>query len=191
MKSLPLDLDMLLRTVAYHYAEMHHAPDTLRVEASYDAFKRSLLWQWDVLVSFVSVEFVEVDPYASSSAMFEDIWKRSRLRVYVSAELPINHPLVDIHRPTGQTFNTVFRAIHDGLAHYPGLHSFGPLGEFRAFKAHARMLGTDYLAIMALATETLGQNAYYHCGPLPGTFAPQKAGILPSSIVAMALKLSV
>jgi hypothetical protein len=151
-------------------------------ERCYVALCRELLAQFDVLRAFVDVQFTESDPYANSASMFVDLQHYRTLRVFAGGEpIPAYHMLSSIALPSGHTYNHVFRAVHDGLAHYPGRYSFGPIGEYRAFLAHARLLSPD--AIRALATETLGQNAYYN---VHKAYAPQKFALLPQALIMRA-----
>ncbi len=166
--------------------------DTLRC---YAALCRELSAQFEVLQAFIPVYFTAADPYKTSQEMFADIsgaaaagrWDyTARLRVFTGGE-PIAPSHMFSHRAliTGENYNLVFRAVHDGLAHYPGKHSFSALGEFRAFLAHARLLSPD--AVRAVATETLGQNAYYN---VHGKYAPQKFALLPPALIARAFTLA-
>jgi hypothetical protein len=184
-------LSAFLLRVAAEYDTLSHTPEDTRVRASYDALCDALAGQFSRLASEVQIRFTAVDPYPTSAAMFDDI-HAGRLSVYTVADLPHRHPMLRVHPATAQTYNVIFRAVHDGLAHYPGRHTFGYRGEFAAFKAHCRLMAGNVPAMHALATETLGQNAWYNFGPKPGKaygkiFAPQKAALLPWSIVRQAL----
>lgn len=138
---------------------------------------------------------------SASSAMFADIDRR-KLRVFRGASIPQSHPMA--HRLDSReaniacalltptpiapvTINDIFRAVHDGLAHYPGRHSFGMIGEFKAYKAHTLFLSP--LARWAVATETLAQSACYYRGPNPGVYAPQKATLLPLGLIEMTVEV--
>ncbi len=161
----------------------------------YAALCRELSAQFDVLRAFIPVYFTAADPYKNSAEMFADIsgaaaagrWDYTpRLRVFTGGEpIAAGHMFSHVALRTGETYNHVFRAVHDGLAHYPGRHSFSALGEYRAFLAHARLLSPD--AIRALATETLGQNAYYN---VHGKYAAQKFALLPPALIARAFTLA-
>lgn len=158
---------------------------------AYRKLQTALRAQFDILGAFVEVRTSATDPYATSADMFADIARNRALTVYTSAELPAGHPMADlaIAGDSPLSWNTVFRAVHDGLAHYPGRHSFGAKGEWRAFQAHARLIGdSDVSALHALFTETLAQNAWYQTF---GTFAPQKPVLMPWNLVARALALEV
>lgn len=190
-----LRLPAYLARVAAEYDQLHHEPHTPIVRLAYAALCEALAVQFNVLSSLMAVRFTTVDPYPSSAAMFADC-DQERLSVYTVADLPINHPLAMTHEDTGQTYNSIFRAVHDGLAHYPERFPFNYRGEFAAFKAHARMLAGNVPAIHALATETLGQNAWYNFGRencrqralgLAPHYAPQHASLLPWYTVREAL----
>ena len=174
-----MDLEHYLRYVASEYERAEHRPNDAYTRFCYYTLKRDLWAQFDVLKVFARVTFTATDPYGGSREMFESLGRGS-LSVYNVADIPSDHPFAE-RAPNGETFNTIFRAVHDGLAHYPERNSFGKLGEFKAFRAHCRLLGRD--AQRALFTETVGQNAWYHFGPLAEHgrryFAEQKATILP------------
>lgn len=186
------DIHRLLRRVAAEQHTLIHTPDELAARKAYAALTDALSAQYDILSQFVNVEFTDRDPYPTSAQMFGDIAYRHRLKVYTVAELPAHHPFGAIHVSTGQTFNSIFRAVHDGLAHYPNRFTFGPVGEFQAFQAHARLLQGNTGAIHALATETLGQNAWFNFGPRshenPKPYAPQVTGLLPWLLIVEALE---
>ena len=147
-------LEHLLRTVSAAYSTLRHQPEAPHVRLAYSTLRIELWQQFQRLTRDIQVMFTTTDPYATSLAMFDDIYLRRQLRVYSAADLPTGHPLLE-RAPNGLPYNLIFRAVHDGLAHYPGRHSFSMRGEFRAFKAHCRMLSLD--AQWAVATETLGQ----------------------------------
>jgi hypothetical protein len=187
-----LHLPAFLSRVAAEYDTLSHRPHDTDVRQGYLALCEALDAQFTTLLGLMAVRFTTVDPYPTSGAMFDGIERTHTLDVYTAADLPINHPLAMTHEATGQTFNSIFRAVHDGLAHFPGRHTFGYRGEFAAFKAHARMLAGNVPAIHALATETLGQNAWYNfsrrnLGNVRKQFAPQYAALLPWSTVRQAL----
>jgi hypothetical protein len=189
-----LRLPAFLSRVAAEYDTLSHTPENPAVRAPYDALCDALAVQYAQLSALVQIRFTAVDPYPSSVAMFDDL-AHGRLSVYTVADLPSDHPFTR-RNVNGQTYNSIFRAVHDGLAHFPGLHPFSYRGEFAAFKAHARMLAGNVPAIHALATETLGQNAWYNFSKRntafvrfgsPKVFAPQYAALLPWGTVREAL----
>lgn len=183
-RPIPADLATLYRMVEPAYTAMPDDSDAAIVRHAYRALGQELTAQLDLLRAFVSVTFTSEDPYPTSVAMFDDIYLRRNMRVYTSNGPTFPHAFAHVEPTSGQTYNSVFRAVHDGLAHYPGRFGFGPLGEHRAFLAHARILSP--LATLALATETLGQNAFYY---VHGTFAPQKFNLLPREVIAQALQV--
>lgn len=184
-------LPEFLSRCAEVFGSLRHTPNAEDTRVSYRSLMRALDLQFDILRAFVNVEFSTVDPYGNSALMFADIASAHRLTVYTYADLPADHPLNLIHN-CGQTYNSVFRAVHDGLAHFPERLTFGPIGEFRAFQAHAKLIGPSSPALRALATETLGQNAWYNFGPRthesPRPFAPQIAAAFPSGTLDAALR---
>lgn len=184
-----MTLDDYLRTVASVYESARHAPKDAYTRHCYYQLKRDLWAQFNVLNAFTRVTFTTTDPYGSSREMFESL-DRGSLSVYSVADIPSDHPFSE-RAPNGETFNSVFRAVHDGLAHYPERNSFGKLGEFKAFLAHCRLLGWD--SQRALFTETIGQNAWYHFGPKlldRRAFAEQKVTILPFPLFATHERIS-
>jgi hypothetical protein len=184
-------LDALLQDVAQAYEALEHSPQQVQTALAYRQLTGQLYAQFEVLRAFVAVNFSDRDPYLSSAHMFANIEKRRWFSVYTVAEMPEDHPFAAVSPYEGQVVNSIFRAVHDGIAHYPGRHSFGKVGEFRAFQAHCRLLTP--VARMALATETLGQNAWYHYGrkETPEMYAPQKAALLPPEMIRRALELEV
>lgn len=110
----------------------------------------------------------------------------------------MNHPLL---KPTGREIdgrkllaNDEFRIVHDYFGHVKEGVGFRADGEFNAYRVHKPMYSP--LAQKALATETLGQNAYVNYGPngaknrtanaAETEYAPQKAGILPEHVIRSA-----
>jgi len=183
-RTIPADLTELYRAVELAYSAMPDDTDCGIVRHAYRAFGQELTAQLDLLKAFVSVSFTSDDPYPTSGAMFEDIARNRSMRVYTSNGPSFPHAFAHVEPTSGQTYNSIFRAVHDGLAHFPQRNAFGPIGEHRAFLAHARILSPA--AVQALATETLGQNAFYY---VHGTFAPQKFGILSAELIARALEV--
>ena len=225
---MTLTLLNLLQRIATVYDTLTHSPHDTVVIRAYAAFKTALLTQYRAIP--YRVLFVDTDPYLDSADMFRKVEASGILQVYTGGELPENHPM---HKPMhcpcchsnaftvvgcpdcgsepigriGQstpTYNHIFRAIHDALIHIPNRFSFGPVGEFKAFQAHAKMLVSpfgaqwakgswvgDSEALRALATETLAQSARFNTIGNAKTFAPQKACLLPDSLIVEALELEV
>ena len=163
-----------------------HAPDAFEVRLAYDALKRETLAQFEALMSTGwSFSFSNVDPYANSQELRDDAKNRSS-RVYTGGDLPADHPLAEM-TSHGQSYNTLFRAIHDVLGHVATGTGFGPSGELCAFQEHAKAFSGE--ALPALMAETYAQNAFVNFGPhnpqkLPASlrpFADQKAYAFPIS----------
>lgn len=183
-------LTPFLQETADAYGRLSHTPAEPRTRYAYRRLTAEL-WQQFTALKLV-IRFTNVDPYETAAQLFDDV-SNGFLSVYRYADLPAGHPLA-IAAPNGETFNSIFRAVHDAIGHYGiGLaeptYDFTPLGEFHAYRRHARTLSLP--ACYAVATETLGQNAYLHFGPTSGQFATQKAGILPLSLITRSLALEV
>jgi hypothetical protein len=188
-----LRLPAFLTRVASEYDALPHVPHDATVRVCYDALCEALDAQFATLSGLVDIRFTAVDPYPTAQHMFNDVGNHSRLYVFTGSDMPDNHPLQAGSR-YGFTYNELFRAIHDGLAHFPERNNFSAYGEFRAFRAHCRLLAGNVRAMHALATETLGQNAWCNFGEVNRNleqvdqrFAEQKAGLLPWSTVRQAL----
>lgn len=158
------------------YACMAHTPHARDVWRAYSMLS-SELWQQFARLP-MHVTFTDTDPYATSHEM-HTACDRGHLAVYRGADLPDAHPLSFL-APNGETFNSIFRAVHDGMAHRFGRYGFGVEGELCAFRVHWHSLLLTPPAQHALATETLGQTAVY---ARTKTFAAQKAGLLPLSLI--------
>lgn len=171
-----------LALVAKAYRSLVHSPTNALVLAAYAALTEELWQQFEVLSKAYTFVFTDVDPYGSSGAMFAELDMVRTLRVYTVVDMPADHPFARL-APNGQTFNSIFRAVHDALAHYPNRYSFSAAGELAAFREHCRFLSP--LARWAVATETLGQNAYYQTHK---RYAPQIADLLPAVLVDDAIK---
>lgn len=176
-----------MRKIARAYAEMESRPGNPEVRAAYERFASEVFDQWEFVKGRVRVEFTAGDPYPDSATMLADVRDNRRLRVYTGGE---PHPILGqiVHPETGESANSVFRAVHDYFGHAREGNSFGENGEFNAYFDHKRMFGP--LAARALATETLAQNAYFNRAPAnegkpnrEKQFAPQKAGLLPDELV--------
>lgn len=180
-----MNLATFLPYAAKHYDALpidDSSPETLRC---YAALCRELRAQYDVLSSFVDIDFVSEDPYPDACAMFSDL-SAHHLSVYTGGSpLPPSHPFARVALPCGATYNHVFRAVHDGLAHYPLRNDFSAQGELAAFIAHAALFSPD--AIRAVATETIGQQGYLRTF---GDYAPQKFALLPPHVVLNAFMLA-
>jgi len=174
--------------IAKIYDEAKHDPSDPRVKAAYDALKSETLAQFHHLRDDLGLKFKPQaeDPYKSAGEMMDDIKKNNQLKVYSTAdELPKDHPLSEVAPGTGgQTYNTVFRWVHDAMGHAAGGNDFSENGEKSATEAHAQMYSDT--ARPAMRAETEGQTSWFFHNPKvvageahPGEFAPQKATILP------------
>lgn len=159
--------------------------------AAYEQFGRETLDQYEYLRAR-GIEMVpwagEGQPYADSEDMIEDLRENNRLFYYKTlnpqeaasfgsdpeafrAALKKNPLLRDSGievrdsegEPYRQTYNDLFRAVHDILGHGPEGFQFGPRGEENAYRSHAVMFSP--LARRAMATETRGQNSWVNFGP--------------------------
>lgn len=187
------DLPTFLSQVAWAYERLEHRPNAYHVRYPYQMLCAELWSQYQQLQQTIDFRFTETDPYDKYSDMFTDMDRRV-LYVYTYHDMPSTHPLTG-SAPNGESWNNIFRAVHDALAHYPERNDFTYRGEFRAFQAHCRLLSP--VARYAIATETLGQNSALHFGRhahLPLSIRPyteQKADILPLPLIhaALAVKL--
>ena len=172
------------------YEAMPHEPTHAYVIASYAAFKRTILKQWEQLREGGLVFIASKDdPYTSSAEMMEDVLVRQQLRVFADngATMPDDHPMrerVDAGVDGFGVFNDLFRGVHDVMGHVVSGGSFGPKGEKRAWQSHRDTMPT--LAHNALWCETRGQNAWTNFAPghsvlpLPARpFPEQKSGLVP------------
>lgn len=188
MPALSLATVSHLRDVARAYDDLAHAPERPEVLRAYLALAFDLQAQWNTLVCAIDVEFTDADPYRTSQELFDDVRARGAMRVYTGSDLPVNHPMACIY-VAGRPLNLIFRAIHDAI-HCDTRASFGPAGELRAFQEHAARL-TTWDSVRALATETLGQNAWVNFGPRsaerPRIYAEQKATLLPDALIVRAI----
>jgi hypothetical protein len=176
-----------LRAVALIHENARHAPADLTVSVAYRFFCEDILSQYAHLLEArgISFTFTDTDPYQSSADMRADL-AEGKLRVYTLADLPSDHPLAQ-QTPFGQSYNVLFRAVHDVYGHGDTGSGFGPMGELAAFREHAKRFRA--LSISALAAETLAQSAWVNFGPhnpekLPPSerpYAEQKAYAFPIS----------
>lgn len=169
----------LPRTIAQWYHSTPDASADANVQAHYASFKAQCFNQYAALIrDGLTVVWQDENPYASSKAMFANV------RAGVLCVLRSDGPA---HGALNADDNTVFRTVHDYYGHYLGRNSFGPKGELAAFHAHAKMF--TGAAVLALATETLGQNSWVNYGPhshlkpAERPYAPQKAILFPSSLI--------
>ncbi len=119
------------------------------------------------------------------------------MNVFTGGEPRGDHPLAERITDPLETYNNVFRAVHDVFGHAQGVErfgnehgganlDFGHHGEDHAFRNQAAMYSP--LARRALASETRGQNAAFHFGPngpqnrqkpAGAIYPEQKAALMP------------
>lgn len=100
----------------------------------------------------------EAASFGSDPAKFEEAFKKNPLIADVGIEVLDSEGV-----PYRQTYNDLFRAVHDIFGHGAEGFQFGPRGEENAYRSHAVMFSP--LARSAMATETRGQNSWVNYGP--------------------------
>jgi hypothetical protein len=191
-----------LTKIAADYDKMPHNPNDPAVKASYDALTKETLAQWQAIKkSGLKVDFIkpgQPDPYAASPRLaIEDAQKNNHMWVYptesgfgTESAAAKDHPLLKDsgEKINGQpaTVNDIFRIVHDYFGHAAEGNGFRADGEFNAWRLHNAMYSPA--ARPALASETLGQNAWVNYGPhgeanrtassANTKFADQKAGLM-------------
>lgn len=172
-----------LRAIAAAYNSLPAGPPKDgRAFYAYAAFLAEVNRQFAALP--LTVFWTQSEPYDSPDAMFRDIECKRWVTVFTGGD---PHPFLTPEE------NARFRAVHDYYGHYAhgaknrfGVEMADPEGEFKAWRAHARMFSRD--AVPALTAETLGQNCWVNYGPsahLPASqrpFAAQKANLLPTEL---------
>lgn len=184
------------------YQRLPHNPNHPKVKASYEQFKRETLAQY-LHLKALGVHFEPWlkpgQPYTNSQEMREDVAKNGHLFYFPtineheeSFSGPKDNPLLErtgeVAHGYNQTYNDLFRAVHDYFGHAVHGHQFGPQGELRAWVEHAKMFSP--LARPALSMETHGQNSWVNFGPhkpqgLPASqrpYAEQKTNVLPEKL---------
>jgi hypothetical protein len=134
---------------------------------SYSELKGVLLGQYRILQEFgISFEFVDEDPYKTSTQMFNDLWNQSKIKVFTGGVMGCWHPLSELLEERGDnfvTYNSIFRAVHDVVGHGLRRLPFSHGGEFAAWKVHRDTFRVKHpAACLALALETRCQNAWYN-----------------------------
>lgn len=185
-------------------------PDNHAAVAAYDALTKETMAQYQAAkAAGLKVDFIkpgQADPYAASPRLaIEDLKNNNHMWVYPTdsgfggdttpqKEITNPHPLL---RDSGETIsgqpakiNDIFRVVHDYFGHGAEGNGFRADGEYNAWRQHNAMYSDA--AKPALASETLGQNAWVNFGPhgeanrtasTAGTiFADQKAGLMPESV---------
>ncbi|MGH3503709.1 MAG: hypothetical protein ACRDQA_22865 [Nocardioidaceae bacterium] len=191
--------------VADAFESMEHKPNDPEVKEAYQALKDETMAQYNALTrGGYEYHFYPEgeDPYSNTprEAVY-DLTHNKSMFVFPTigpdggfgedAEKYPGHPLLEKVPGVqwdGQdvTYNDMFRAVHDSMAHSKEGVGFGPRGEDNAYRQHAAMYSDK--ARKALASETRGQNTWVNFGPHAEhnkrdprntIFAAQKAGILP------------
>lgn len=179
------------KKIADAYDAAKHDPSDPKVKKAYDAFKKETLDQWNFLKSKgVKMEpwAREGQPYKNSAEMQADV-EKGHLFYYTGGDMPADHPM-GAKIPSGETYNEIFRAVHDYFGHTKDGNQFGPRGEENAWRAHSVMYGPE--ARKAMTAETRGQNSWVNYGPkgefnranpTKTVYAEQKAALLPDEFV--------
>lgn len=159
-----LDHD-LCRELATYTATARHTPEHETVALSYDIFKRDLFDQYMALLALgVRFEFTESDPYETFTDLKKAYDNGETIRIFNGGEpLPSSHPFAAIEPTTGQTYNVIFRAVHDILGHCWYGNEFTPLGEENAVRSHYSFCSGG--SLNALICETRCQNSFVAFGP--------------------------
>jgi hypothetical protein len=177
------------KRIAAAYDLAKHNPNEPSVKASYEAFKKETLAQYEYLKS-KGIKFdpwgKDQQPYQSSAEMLKDVRDNKHLGFYQGGDMPADHPLAEKVAGTDLTYNDVFRAVHDYFGHAKEGVGFGPRGEENAWRSHSQMYSD--LARGAMTAETRGQNSWVNFGPhgehnqanpKETKYAEQKATLLP------------
>jgi len=187
------------RRLARAYEDVEHDPGDGRVSASYEAFNRETLDQFNDLKAkgYVFEPWDnEGQPYADVAEMAQDLAENRHLYFFktegTTTEMPDDHPMKQTAPGTGGLlYNDVFRAVHDVYGHAKDGYGFDIEGEENAWRSHSQMYSD--LSRGAMTTETRGQSTWVGYGPHGRSnrkaiedgrkgdiqFAPQKAGLLP------------
>jgi hypothetical protein len=143
------------------------------IREAYAAMAAEVEEQYRLLVDEmkIKIEFVDFDPYADFFEMRKDYLDNQRLLIMRTA-VTGSHPFFTDEQ------NDKFRAVHDAFGHLATGRAFDRHGEEAAYQAHRTMFSDK--AVLALATETRGQNQYLLDR---GEFGPQKLIILPDEMI--------
>jgi len=173
----------------YETAEVNY--DDPKMLAAYRQFGKETLDQYKYLVDqgYEMIPWAgKGQPYADSADMIEDLRNNKRLYYYKTVnpeeansfgsnpeafrEAMRKNPLLEDTgievldsegNPYKQTYNDLFRGVHDILGHGAEGFQFGPQGEENAYRSHAVMFSP--LARQAMATEPRAQNSWVNFGP--------------------------
>ena len=194
------------KIIANAYGAMKHDPNHPQVKAAYNAFIGETKNQFkDLIASGLKISKIQPgqeNPYKTSKDLHNDLATNNHMWYFPTeqgfgseGETPKDHPMLQpagINHGGHQLLNNdAMRIVHDVNGHFKGgQSSFGPRGEHQAFLTHKKMYSP--LAQKALASETLGQSSTVNFGPHAAhnkahpektIYAPQKAGLLPDSII--------
>lgn len=181
-----VDKDKRAAEIADDYAKMKHDPNDPEVKKSYKALVDDVKKQWNYAKDKMGIKMepTDQDPYKSYEEMKDDVDKNKTMKVWRGGNpLPEDHPLAKVDPDTGETYNTMFRAVHDIFGHVAQDHDFSEPGEESAWNVHRQMMNPE--AVPAMTTETRGQTSWFYNnegvrgGEPLGKFADQKAGLLP------------
>lgn len=185
-----VDPDFAKRLADWYETAKVNYDDPKMLEA-YRQFGKETLDQYKYLVDqgYEMIPWAgKGQPYADSADMIEDLRKNKRLYYYKTVnpeeansfgsnpeafrEAMRKNPLLEDTgievldsegNPYKQTYNDLFRGVHDILGHGAEGFQFGPQGEENAYRSHAVMFSP--LARQAMATETRSQNSWVNFGP--------------------------
>ena len=173
----------------FETAEVNY--DDPKMLAAYRQFGKETLDQYKYIVDqgYEMIPWAgKGQPYADSADMIDDLRNNKRLYYYKTInpeesnsfgsnpqafqEALRKNPLLEDAgvevldsegNPYRQTYNDLFRGVHDILGHGAEGFQFGPRGEENAYRSHAVMFSP--LARQAMATETRTQNSWVNFGP--------------------------
>jgi hypothetical protein len=181
VKDNKLEVDPRSKEIARAYDDMKHDPNNPEVKKSYAALIDDVKKQWDTLTKAgIKLEPQDEDPYKSYDEMKKDFNDNKRMKVFRGGEeLPTDHPLAKVDPKTGETYNVMFRAVHDAVGHLLHDNDFSEKGESNAFDTHRQTMSKE--AIPAMTTETKAQVASFFNND--NKFPEQKSGLLPDRLV--------
>lgn len=194
------------KEIADAYDAMKDDPTDPKVAASYAALIRETKAQYRAIErTGLKIQFIPpgmTDPYATSPRLaIIDANQNNHLWVFptdsgfgVLNEAQAKHPLLADSgiMLDGKMLknNDLFRVVHDYFGHIAEGNGFRAQGEYNAWRIHSRMFSPE--AQGALASETLGQNAWVNFGPhakanegasgANTVYADQKTGLMDPSV---------
>jgi hypothetical protein len=167
----------LAKRIAAHYDAAEHDPADPAVKASYDAFIQETLNQFKAIqaagYNLEPISSAE-SPYRSGADAQRDVEQNKHLS-FNTSDAAFGQPGQNLENqrmlePSGikigdkeLSVNDAFRAVHDFFGHAKQGHSFGPEGEFNAWREHSALYSPE--AQGALGAETIGQTAWTQLGP--------------------------